>query len=195
MNTKIFNPVLTILSGLIMIGVMVNISMSAQTVNIDEVQINDPNLIREIVFNINSDSIRNEIKKNFFPYAKLKNKKYISIGLKKYPLYYDPNLKPEIIEELLPEGVCIDSCKLMVTITYCDNLLSRTFTKHRNDTLWVETFPFNEEMNKIYLTYKARRTYSYETTFLSRFIITQFLYINGKLYLNPNKTDWYSVYI
>ena len=110
-------------------------------------------------------------------------------------MYNDPNLKPEIIEELLPEGVCIDSCKLMVTITYCDNLLSRTFTKHRNDTLWVETFPFNEEMNKKYLTYKARRTYSYETTFLSEFIITQFLYINGKLYLNPNKTDWYSVYI
>ena len=65
MSTKVLNPVLIFLSGLIVTGMMVNVNMSAQTVNIDEVQINDPNLIREIVFNIHSDSIRNEIRKNF----------------------------------------------------------------------------------------------------------------------------------
>ncbi len=174
---------------------IMNMTLLARTVNIKEVEFRDKKLIREIVSNMKSDSIRNEIKKYFFPNAKFDDIKYRSIGLCEYPMC--TCWTPEVIDLLLPKNANIDSCQLLVTITYSSNLSSDTFTTFYGDTIFVETFPLNVKMNAIY-TRPTGNQISVDNKIdlknLSNIIITQFLYINGRLYLNPNKSDWLSAY-
>lgn len=156
---------------------------------LQEVEFIDTGFSCEISRIIKSDSIKNIIRDKFYPSVDLERFKYIKISVSNYVTHNKAECN--LVEELNRDFIKPDSTFISVKLIFSNNCIAEYFSKINNDTIYILDFPNN--LNAKFFNKKNR--YIYEKRLSKYFkldtpVILDFIYIDDRLYLNPNKYDW-----
>lgn len=154
-----------------------------------EMEFIDENLSHEISRIIKSDSVKNIVRDKFFPGVDLQRYKYLKVSISNYTVHN--NAECNLVEELNRDFIKPDSTFISVALILSNNCIAEYFSIINNDTIYILDFPYN--LNDKFLRKKDRFFYKQilsKDSKLETPVILDFLYIDEKLYLNPNKYDW-----
>ena len=154
-----------------------------------EMEFIDVNLSHEISRIIKSDSVKHIISDKFFPGVDLQRYKYLKISISNYIPHNNPECN--LVEELNRDSIKPDSTFTSVHLIFSNKCIAKYFSIINNDTIYILDFPYN--LNDKFLRKKDRFIYKQRLSKAFKLdtpVILDLLYIDEKLYLNPNKYDW-----